>query len=51
MAEINLSCGIGAHRKKVEENSVVYDDNLAEYFARLNHTNPRPKIYVNSGEN
>ena len=51
MAEINLSCGISAHRKKVEENSVVYDDNLAEYFARLNHTKPRPKIYVNSGEN
>ena len=44
MAEI-IACGIAAHKKKVEEEKgIVYDDNLANYFALISNSKPRPAI-------
>ena len=38
-----LSCGILQHKKKIEENNnnVIYDDNIAEYFAKVVGAKPR----------
>ena len=46
MGEIKLECGLQAHRDKLKKESqtVVYDDNLANYFALLNNSKPRPDI-------
>ncbi len=44
--KVVVSCGIAAHRKKVEENkenNIVYDDNIAEYLAREVGVKPRGK--------
>ena len=44
MGEI-IACGIAAHKKKVEEEKgIVYDDNLANYFALISNSKPRPAI-------
>jgi len=47
MSEVNISCNIFQHRNKEKENSekIVYTDNLAEYFAKVNGTKPRPKLH------
>ena len=47
MGEINLACGLNAHKQKVakESNNIIYTDNLAEYFAKENGSKPRPQIH------
>ena len=42
------ACGLQAHKKKIEqeENQKLYNDTLAEYFARLSNVKPRGKETV-----
>ena len=42
--EINISCDLSARRKKQETIKIEYTDNLAEYFAKLSGSKPRPKL-------
>ncbi len=48
MSDLVVSCGIQAHKKKVEENTnkVKYDDNIAQFFAEEVGAKPRGKETV-----
>lgn len=44
MADFNISCDLGFKKKNKENEKIEYTDNLAEYFAKLNGSKPRPKL-------